>query len=317
MSITLRKVSRAWRGLFRGLLPLLAFSLSGATVQADNVRMVVTAAFVSEQGLPIYDELADYLSSKTGHDVRTVSGISYHEADMMLSRGLIQVGFICGLPYVQGKLKGDYELLATPSMQLQAGVYPDVPGYQDVPGKYYSYTIVRKDSPLKSWQDLRGRHYTYNDQGSNSGYNMPRYKLVQLGARSWEDWFGKITVSGSHEESVRLVARGAVDASSVDSLVLDYERSRGDPDALNVRVIEALFPGGAGAPPVVVGARTPPALVAELRQVLLSMHQDPQGRAMLDKALIERFLPPDDHNFDDIRRMEAAARDAGFRDHIP
>jgi phosphonate transport system substrate-binding protein len=150
---------------------------------------------------------------------------------------------------------------------------------------------------------------------SNSGYNLPRYKLVKLGARSWYDWFSRVEVSGSHEESIRMVARGLVDASSVDSMVLDYELHLKNPDAMKVRVIETLFPGGAGIPPVVVGEQMDSKLRLALQKALVGMDKDPEGRRILKSALLQRFDPPDDHNYDDIRRMVKAARDAGFQDY--
>jgi phosphonate transport system substrate-binding protein len=303
--------------LCRVVLSALMVMLAVLPARAADLRAVVTAAFVSEQGLAIYDELAQYLGAKTGDDITTLSGLSYAEASLLLSRGIVQVGFICGLPYVEGRQRSGVQLLATPSMKASAATFDDVPGYAGLPGRYFSYTIVHKDAPYRSWQDLRGSHYVYNDQNSNSGYNMPRFQLLQLGALAWEDWFDRISVSGSHEESIRLVARGLADASSVDSLVLDYERARGAPDALNVKVIETLFPGGAGAPPVVVSATTPRAKAEALRKALINMHLDPAGRAILDKANIDRFLPAEDSNYDSIRKMAAAARAAGFRDHTP
>lgn len=298
---------------------LFIVAIVAATVPAkaagQGLNMVVTAAFVSDKGLPVYQELANYLARKLKIDAKVISGLSYTESDLLLNQGIIQVGFVCGLPYTHAVKAGSYRLLAMPVMALKKGAYPDVPGYQNVPGKYFSYTIVRRDSPLKSWQDLRGHSYTYNEQNSNSGYNMPRYKLVRLGARSWEDWFSKVRVSGSHEESIRLVSRGVVDASSVDSLVLDYDRSIGDPDALNVKVIEVLgYPQGAGIVPVVISNKADPRLASELQAALLNMHKDPEGRRILRKALILRFDPPNDKNYDDVRRMEQAARDVGFRD---
>lgn len=283
-----------------------------------ELKMVVTAAFVSDKGLPVYEDLARYLGAKLKRGAEVVSGLSYVESDLLLSHGIIQVGFVCGLPYTHALRKGAYRLLAMPVMALKKGTYPDVPGYEQVPGKYFSYTIVQKNSPLTSWQNLKGHSYAYNEQISNSGYNMPRYKLVQLGAKSWEDWFPRIQVSGSHEESIRLVARGIVDASSVDSLVLDYNRSIKDPDALNVKVIEVLgYPKGSGIVPVVISSKADPKLADELQQILLNMDKDPAGRKILAKALILRFMPPDDRNYDDIRMMEAAAHKAGFRDHQP
>lgn len=292
--------------------------ISPAMAGKDSVRMVVTAAFVSEKGMPVYQKIAQYLSHKIKRDVSLVSGTSYDESDTLLKQGIIQMGFVCGLPYTHNFAQDNYRLLAIPVMDMKKGAYPDAPGYENVPGKYFSYTIVRKDSPLKSWQDLRGHSYTYNDQNSNSGYNMPRYKLVQLGAKSWEDWFSKVKVSGSHEQSIRMVARGVVDASSVDSLVLDYDRSIGDPDALNVRIIEVLgYPKGAGIVPVVYSNRADPELGEMLKKALLGMHHDPEGQRILKEATILRFDPPDDRNYDDIRRMEKSARNAGFKDHRP
>lgn len=300
------------------LLVCLSLAVAGTAYNAvaaeKEIKMVVTAAFVSDRGLPIYGEMATYLSKKLGWKVKIVSGLSYSEADEMLDKGLIQVGFVCGLPYVHKFAEGKYENLAIPIMGLKKGTWPDAPGYENVPGKYYSYTIVRKDSPIKSWADLKGKTYAFNDMGSNSGYNMPRYKLVQLGAKSWDGYFSKVLVSGSHEESIRMVSKGMVDASSVDSLVLDYDRSIKDKDALNVKIIEVLFPDGAGAVPVVISKKADPSIKKPLQDSMLNMHKDPEGKKILDKLLMTRFDPPNDANYDDIRKMEKAAKGAGFKD---
>ncbi len=304
--------------MFRLLILLLtAFVNLPALAAGSTVNIVVTSAFVSQQGLPVYNQLAQYLSAKLGRKVQVVSDVSYTDADQLLDRGIIQVGFVCGMPYTHKSAEGKYILLAIPVMSTTTGRFADVTsGYEKTPGKYYSYTIVRKSSPFRKWADLKGKTYTFNDVTSNSGYNMPRYKLVKMGVSSWEDFFSKVVVSGSHEESIRLVSRGVVDASSVDSMVLDYDRSIGDVDALNVRVIEQLFPGGAGAPPVVISARADPSLRQPLQSALVNMHKDPEGKKILAKALLLRFDPANDANYDDIRYMKAAAATAGFRDYV-
>lgn len=306
------------RILYPATLTLLLITLTfySHKSQAENkrIRMVVTAAIVSDRGLSVYDELAAYISKKTGWQVEIVSGLSYEQADEMLDKGIIQVGYVCGLPYTHKFAEGKYELLAIPVMAMKKGRFPDARGYEDIPGKYYSYTIVRKDSPYKSWHDLKGKTYAFNDINSNSGYNMPRYKLVKLGARSWQEYFSKVVVSGSHEESIRLVARGIVDASSVDSLVLDYDRHIGNSDALNVKIIEHLHRGGAGIPPVVISSKAPASIKSILQKSLLNMHKDKAGKEILGHALTTKFIKPDDANYNDIRKMERAAQQAGFRD---
>lgn len=295
------------------ILSLLCWQ--SAYAEEQKLVMVITAAFVSERGMNVYKELGDYLGMKTGYRTSIVSGTSYEVADLLLQKGHIQIGFVCGLPYTENIEKGIYRLLAMPTMKDQTGSYPDARGYAGIPGKYYSYTIVHKDSKINSWQDLKGKSYTYSEQNSNSGYNMPRYKLLQLGYKSWNDYFSRIVVSGSHEESIKLVANGSVSASSVDSLILDYDRSIGDKDAMNVRIIEHLFDGGAGIPPIVISNHAPKGMFEKLQKELLLMHEDSDGRRILDKALIDKFLTPDDANYNDVRRYKGEARKQGFIDH--
>ncbi len=295
--------------LLAAALPLMVPSVQAET---KSVKMVVTAAFVSDKGVPVYEDLAKYFSKKLGWDVKIVSGLSYSEADDMLDKGVIQIGYVCGLPYVHKFAEGKYELLAVPVMGMKNGAFADAKGYEDAPGKYYSYTIVRKDSPIKSWADMKGKTYAFNDMGSNSGYNLPRAKLVSVGAKGW-NYFSKVVVSGSHEESIRLVARGMVDASSVDSLVLDYDRMIKDADALNVKIIEHLGP--AGAPPVVISKKADPSIKQALQEVMVNMHKDPEGKKILDKAMVARFDSPSDENYDDIRNYEQEAKSAGFVDY--
>ncbi len=305
-----------YRFLQTWVITLLLLSSTVTLAAPVDLRIVITAAFVSNKGLDVYREIAAYIQQRLGREVKIISGINYKESTTLLQRGIIQVGFICGLPYVQNS--ANFSLVAIPVASTNSiKGFADTSNAELIPGKYYSYTIVRKDSPYSNWAQLKGKSYVYNEQTSNSGYNMPRYKLVQLGAKSWKDYFSRVEVSGSHEESIRMVSRGVVDASSVDSLVLDYDRSIGDPDATNVRVIEALFPGGAGIPPVVINKGAEQGLRQRLTQILTGMDKDPAGKAILAKALLQRFAPPDDTNYDDIRRMESTAHKLGFKDPLP
>ncbi|MCP4346261.1 MAG: phosphate/phosphite/phosphonate ABC transporter substrate-binding protein [Desulfobacterales bacterium] len=285
-------------------------AINAVSVNAEEVKIAVTAAFVSEKGLSVYEELASYLSKKTGWNVKLVSGLSYSEADEMIETGVVPVGFVCGFPYIIKAEKKLVELVAIPVMNLKSNAFPDAPGYENVPGKYYSYTIVRKGSTIRNWTDMKGKTYAFNDTASNSGYNMPRSKLISMG-KDWK-YFSKVIKSGSHEESIRMVADGIVDASSVDSLVLDYDRSIDDESALGVEIIEALGP--AGAPPVVISTKSNPSLKPKLIEALTGMHNDPAGRKVLGKALLLRFDPPDDTNYDDIREMFNMAKQKGFKD---
>ncbi len=107
-----------------------------------------------------------------------------------------------------------------------------------------------------------------------------------------------------------MVASGKADASFVDSLVIDHDRAKGLGLARSVRVVESLGP--AGICPLVASTRLDPAVRGAVRQHLAAMHEDAEGRRILEGALLDRFAVVDDRNYDDIRAMKQAAEKAGF-----
>lgn len=264
------------------------------------LRVAMSAAFVSERGVPVYGKIVDYLGQKSGTPLELVTGLAYTSINQMLLAGAVDYGFICGYPYILARDQ------PVPKVELVAAPVPKDPRYGQKP-VYFSDLIVRADSPFKSIQDLRGRTYVYNEETSNSGYNMPRSYLVKLGLT--HGFFGKVLRSGSHEASIRMVAQGLADASFVDSLVLDYDRTKGFADAARVRVIDSLGPA-ATVPFVVSTAALPTS--APLKARLLTMHDDPRGRQILDEALLERFAEVSDADYDGLREMKKAAEDARF-----
>lgn len=266
-----------------------------------EIRIVMSAAFVSESGVGIYDEISRYLGDKLKRKVVFVSGFSYSTINTMLESGMADIGFICGLPYIlkRDTSKPSIDLLLAPVMKDRK--------YKDKP-IYYSYIIVHKDSKLDSFPALKGSSFVFNDEISNSGYNMPRAHLIKLGETS--GFFGKIVRSGSHEESIRMVALGISDVSAVDSLVYDYDIINNPKYVQQTRIIKVLGP--AGIPPIVVSTKTPLPLRQKIRDIFLEMKDDPVGKGILEKALVDRFAEVDDSNYDGIRRMKKQAQDSGY-----
>ncbi|MCG8419922.1 MAG: PhnD/SsuA/transferrin family substrate-binding protein [Proteobacteria bacterium] len=261
----------------------------------------MSAAFVSEQGVSVYRELTDYLTRRLQRPVQLITGLAYDTINSMLEAGVVHVGFVCGLPYVllRDQPKPAVELLAAPIMQARR--------YQGMP-KYYSDLIVKKDSPYQKLEDLAGARFVYNEEISNSGYNLPRHHLFERGLKN--RFFGALLRSGSHEESIRMVASGQAEFSFVDSLVLDYDRAMGNGSAHLVRVLLSIGP--AGIPPVVGSTRAPADLRESFKKELLHMHRDPEGRRILNKALVDRFESVTDDNYNDIRTAYHTPLRAGY-----
>jgi hypothetical protein len=78
---------------------------------------------------------------------------------------------------------------------------------------------VRDDAPVQTFSDLQGSSsWAYNDVCSLSGYYGLLNKLAELGTD--ESFFGNVSCSGSHLNSIEAVLRGEVDSAAIDSNVL-------------------------------------------------------------------------------------------------
>jgi phosphonate transport system substrate-binding protein len=263
-------------------------------------RTLRFATYLAPNMRPVYGCVAEYVGRWLGCPTELVIGESF----AAFERGEVDVGFICGLPYVQLMRRDEppVELLAAPVLQG--------PRYQGRP-IYYSDVIVRRDSPYRAFADLRGCLWAYNDPDSHSGYNITRYTLLRLGET--RGFFGRAVEAGFHQEALRMVADGRVDASAIDSQVLAIELR--DHPALKeqVHVIDALGP--ATIQPVVAARHVPDPVKDEVRAALWAIGaegDDPRVRTQLDYGFVARFVPVTDATYDDIRAMVAAAEAAGF-----
>ncbi|RME66853.1 MAG: phosphate/phosphite/phosphonate ABC transporter substrate-binding protein, partial [Nitrospirae bacterium] len=240
------------------------------------------------EAVKYYQDIVDYVGKKLGMPVEMVHRRTYDEMDKLLEKGQVHGAFICSAPYVKNQRTFGVELLVVP--QVRGSVF------------YHSYIIVHKDSPIRTFEELKGRTFAFTDPKSNSGRLYPVYLLAKMGYRP-EEFFSRYIYSYSHNKSVELVAKKKVDAAAVESLVYEYMKLKGSPYVLQTKVIEKSPPFG--IPPFVVSPQTSLFVKEKLKEILLNMHKDPEGRAILKEMLIERFVEAPDSNYDTIRRMEA------------
>jgi len=243
--------------------------------------------------------IARYAAERLGMSIEFVDGIPWQERERLLDEGAIHAGWICGLPYV---LKADRH---RPGLELLAAPVMAGPRHAGRP-VYFSDIVVRRDSTVRSFEDLRGSRWAYNEPGSHSGHNIVRYRLARLGERA--GYFATVTETGAHQKTLRMIAAGEVDASAIDSTVLETEFRARPVLRRQLRVIESWGPSP--APPWVASRRVPPVLRRQLRRIMLAMHREPGGRAILREARLARFYGVSDRAYDPIRHMARVAADA-------
>ena len=84
---------------------------------------------------------------------------------------------------------------------------------QDGTKGYYSVFYVRRASPFRTIEDLKGKNLGLVDPNSTSGNNVPRFALNRMGLVP-EQFFGKVVYAGSHENAVIALQQGTVDVAA-------------------------------------------------------------------------------------------------------
>lgn len=255
------------------------------------------ATFLAPSMEPVYAWIADAVAARSGTTAAVHVGRDYAE----LADGRADVAFLCGLPYVR--------LADAPSPTLTAIAAPVLTG-ERYGGRpiYYSDVIVAADSRSRSFADLRGASWAFNEPDSQSGFGVVRAHLAAIGET--RGYFGRVVEAGFHHVAIRLVAEGAVDAAAIDSQVLSIALRDEAGLAERLRLIGALGPST--IQPVVAAASMPAAQLRGLREALVGLAEQPGAEEALGRGFLARFVPIDDGAYDDIRAMEAAADASGL-----
>lgn len=197
------------------------------------------------------------------------------------SSGEADVGFMCSPSLVW------LRELHPPPVEL-LGVAP-VFGDARTAGRpvYFCDVVVRHDAPIRSFAELRGRSWAYNDVCSLSGYYSLLDKLAGMGVD--ESFFGRVFCSGSHLHSIEAVVGGEADASAIDSNVLSIRLGAVPELREKLRVIDSWGPYP--VQPVVVRSGLSGELKEGLRDSLLALDKDPRTIRALSEFGLERFVP--------------------------
>ncbi|MDH5749663.1 MAG: phosphate/phosphite/phosphonate ABC transporter substrate-binding protein [Rhodospirillales bacterium] len=284
-------MTRVWAAIF-------FIVITGGTVQAappDNqhpIRFGLTAVVVREN-LRFLDQWERYLSANLKYPVKFIRRRSYREVMDMLGSGGLDFAWICGYPFVQTRDPEYLKLLAVP-------VYKGAP-------LYHSYIIVHKDSPYRTFEDLRGKVFAYSDPESNSGFLYPQFLLADKRETS-DRFFRQTFFTFNHAETIEAVADRFADGGAVDSYIWDYLSEFQPEIASQTRIIREspTF----GFPPLVVRSDVDPEVTEKMRELLVNMKRDPKGRPFLSGLKLDGFGAFSPTLFDSIRDMANGIRKA-------
>lgn len=258
----------------------------GSGTKGSTLRIGLTPVFQDNQP-DFLENWRGYLVAALQRPVVFIQRGSYREIVELLNHDQLDAAWLCGFPFVRQERR--LKLLAVPLFQ----------------GKplYRSYLIVpARDARTHSLLDLRGKIFAHSDPDSNSGYLYTQYALAQIQERS-DSFFGRTFFTWAHRKVVQAVAVELANGGAVDGYVWETLR-RSHPDLTSkTRVVEES--PEFGFPPFVARASLPDAEFVALRQALIAMQNDGEGKKLLTQLNLDGFIPGERKLYDDIARMAA------------
>lgn len=288
------------------------------------VTMDLTIAVLPEQNLLTQEEryapLVEYLGQQFGlqMNVRLRLLPDYAAAIDGLKSGTIDAAFLGSLAFSLAR--------------AQAGVEPVVRPEKDGVSQYRGLIVVRKDSGIRNWRDLKGKSFGMVDKSTTAGYVFPLLYFRAHGIDDPARHLGSIVFTGSHDLVFTKVYNRELDAGAAKDLILkDLSTHRpeigrdlqilatSDPVPNNTFVLaprrdfpcfhcHSLVPAPRAGLNTTI-PRGPGDLKAVLKELFLKLPESPEGRRVLEALGADRFVETTES---DLRVVDQMIRDAGF-----
>ena len=181
------------------------FIVIASQVKAVEYNMVFVPA--SEKGDENdYESLLKIVEDITKFKINTIKVTDYNAAVEAMRAGRADIAWYGGMTYIKAAEIAEAEAFA-------AGVRP---GEKDA--GYYAYFVVRSDSEIKNFGDIKGKILSLNSIGSTSGDLIPQVELakINLSVKNEND-FEKVFYAGSHDACLLAVLNKQSDVCGMSS----------------------------------------------------------------------------------------------------
>ena len=273
-----------------GLVALGALVSLGAArpaFGADGLHLVLTPSQKPTDLMATGDEFGKVITTLTGIPVRVTVASDYAAVIEALRNRTADLAFVHPGGYVLASREAKATIMVR---NLWHGK-----------SSFTSRIYVRRESGLKTLEELRGKTMAFIDPASSSGYIYPMVLLIQRGLvknRDPKTFFREVVFAGAHDAGMRALLNGHVDALA--SFDMAREQYLGDPAERERIVVVAETPE---IPEAGIAARAglDAATFAKVRAALLQIRA-PAYAALLKRLYeIDGFAPADDRDYDPVR----------------
>lgn len=222
-----------------------------------------------------YEPLGTWIESRSGIRLRFVTLVDYADALEQLRDGQLDGAFLGSWTAAAGIAELDLEPIARP-------VHPDGTS------TYRGYLLVRKGSGIETVAEMKGKVMVFVSRATTAGFAFPIAYLRERGVKRIEDHFREHYFAGSHDAAIRAVLDGKADVGCAKNTIFE-QSARTEPrlrEELVILAESAPVPSNG----LVIRGDLAPAFKDRLRETLVRMHQEPEGRSVLTEFGAQRFI---------------------------
>lgn len=178
----------------------------------------------------------------------------------------------------------------------QLGVEPLVrPVNLDGTSTYHGYIFVRKDSGIRSTNDMKGKRFAFVEQATTAGYVFPLAYFKASNIPDPQRHLGQSFFAGSHDAAILAVLNREADIGAAKNTIFD--QLAGENPRIEQELIILATSGVVPQNCLAVRKDLDPVLKAELKQALLEMDKTPEGAEALRKFGARGFVETTDRDY--------------------
>lgn len=270
--------------LFRcAVLPLAFASALLPSAQAQDALTVGLIPSEDSQAMIKSSQLVlDQLQERLGMPVKPFVATDYNGVIEALRAGKLDVAYLGPFSYVLANQVAGADAFAV-AVTKKTGT-----------SAYHSLIIARKDSGIRSLDDLKGHTFAFVDPSSASGHLFPKAGLEQSG-HDPKVLFSRVIFSGSHDASILAVENRKVDAAAVADRILAGAISAGQVQQDDFQVVWKS--DDIPESPMVWRKNLDPQLQQKLVAAFASIKDVPWG----DQGMLNGFQPTNDAAYNVVR----------------
>ena len=189
------------------LATLIFLALVNIKVNAEIKKFNMVFVPASEKGDENdYKGLVEIVNKLTGFEINFIKVTDYNAAVEAMRADRAQIAWYGGKTYIKAAELASAEAFA-------AGVRP---GEKDA--GYFAYFVVRKDSGIKEFSDVKGKVLSLNSIGSTSGDLIPQVELAKINLSTTDkNDFKNVFYAGSHDACLLAVLNKQADVCGMSS----------------------------------------------------------------------------------------------------